>query len=365
MTNNNNNTPPVSIHELIQLSDIGIPPDQVTWNRVTMTSDKWIAIRHCNKEDSSSMVTVLNPKEGSISYVGQTTADSVQINPTEPIIALKAGIRFEVFNFNTKQLISKTKLHDPVVYWTWLNTEVIAMVTETLVYHWPIWEDCAPEKMFLRHQRLEFTEIISYKADPSLKWLAVTGLMPEEEKISGLTQLYYVDEDITQCITAHSVCFTNYQYNDNPLPSTVLCAATRDAVDIGKIHVIELGPYKQGNFAPRNNYDHVQFYDGADTYDFPVSLHVSEKYGLLFTITKYGYLYLSDMETAACLCCNKISNFIMFTSTLNTDTQGIMGVTRGGQVMTIKIKKEGLVSHVRDKAKRTNQADRLEKAISC
>lgn len=365
MTNNNNNTPPVSIHELIQLSDIGIPPDQVTWNRVTMTSDKWIAIRHCNKEDSSSMVTVLNPKEGSISYVGQTTADSVQINPTEPVIALKAGIRFEVFNFNTKQLISKTKLHDPVVYWTWLNTEVIAMVTETLVYHWPIWEDCAPEKMFLRHQRLEFTEIISYKADPSLKWLAVTGLMPEEEKISGLTQLYYVDEDITQCITAHSVCFTNYQYNDNPLPSTVLCAATRDAVDIGKIHVIELGPYKQGNFAPRNNYDHVQFYDGADTYDFPVSLHVSEKYGLLFTITKYGYLYLSDMETAACLCCNKISNFIMFTSTLNTDTQGIMGVTRGGQVMTIKIKKEGLVSHVRDKAKRTNQADRLEKAISC
>jgi lipoate-protein ligase B len=29
---------------------------------------------------------------------------------------------------------------------------------------------------------------------------------------------------------------------------------------------------------------------------------------------------------------NKISNYIMFTSTLNTDTQGVMGVTRGGQV---------------------------------
>jgi hypothetical protein len=37
------------------------------------------------------------------------------------------------------------------------------------------------------------------------------------------------------------------------------------------------------------------------------------------------------METAACLCCNKISNYIMFTSTLNTDTQGVMGVTRGGR----------------------------------
>ena len=55
----------------------------------------------------------------------------------------------------------------------------------------------------------------------------------------------------------------------------------------------------------------------------------------------------------------------MFTSTLNTDTQGVMGVTRGGQVVTIKIKKEGLVSYVRDTAKKTNQANRLEKAISC
>lgn len=365
MTNNNNNTPPIAIHELIQLSNIGIPAEQVTWNRVTMTSDRWIAIRHGNKEESSSMqVTVLCPKEGSISYVGQTSADSIQINPSEPVIALKAGIRFEVFNFHTKQLISKTKLHEPVVYWTWLNAEIIAMVTETTIYHWPVWQDCCPEKVFMRHQRLDFAEIVSYKADSSMKWLAVTGLIPEEEKISGFTQLYYTEEDITQCIPAHAVCFANYQYDDNPLPSTVLCASTRDTVDIGKVHVIELGPYKQGNFAPRNNYDHVQYYDGADMYDFTVSLHVSIKYGLLFMITKYGYLYLCDMETAACLCCNKISNYIMFTSTLNTDTQGIMGVNRGGQVLTMGIKKDGLVSHVRDKVKKTSQADRLEKAIS-
>lgn len=42
-----------------------------------------------------------------------------------------------------------------------------------------------------------------------------------------------------------------------------------------KIHVIELGPCKNGNFAPRNSYDHIQFLDDADRYDFPVALHVS------------------------------------------------------------------------------------------
>ena len=33
--------------------------------------------------------------------------------------------------------------------------------------------------MFERDRRLQFTEIISYKADSDLKWLALTGLEPQ------------------------------------------------------------------------------------------------------------------------------------------------------------------------------------------
>ncbi|KAK3084072.1 hypothetical protein FSP39_007725 [Pinctada imbricata] len=205
------------------------------------------------------------------------------------------------------------------------------MVTESFVYHWDLCQDW------------QFSEIISYKADPSLKWLALTGLTPEvtyvilyfynamEDRITGITQLYNVDEDITQCIGAHTVCFSEYHYADNPMPSTVMCAASRDALDHGKVHVIELGPYKQGNFAPRNNYDVLQYFDDVERFDFPVSLHVSREYGLLFLITKYGFLYLCDMETAACLCCTRISRSIVFASTLNTETQGVLGITRAGQ----------------------------------
>ena len=39
--------------------------------------------------------------------------------------------------------------------------------------------------------------------------------------------------------------------------------------------MIELGPYKTGNFAPRNTYDHINFFDDTDHYDFPIALHVS------------------------------------------------------------------------------------------
>ena len=34
-------------------------------------------------------VTVMSPTDGSLSYAGQTSADSVQMNPTQPLIALK------------------------------------------------------------------------------------------------------------------------------------------------------------------------------------------------------------------------------------------------------------------------------------
>ena len=41
-----------------------------------------------------------------------------------------------------------------------------------------------------------------------------------------------------------------------------------------QVHVIELGPYQTGNFAPRNTYDQIHFGELPDQYDFPVALHV-------------------------------------------------------------------------------------------
>ncbi|KAH9525735.1 hypothetical protein Btru_002226 [Bulinus truncatus] len=308
--------PPITINELVQLSHIGIPNDQVTWSRVTMTSDKWIAVRHDSRTDFSAkraVVTVLSPIEGTISYAGSTSADSVLMNPSLPMIALKAS--------------------------------------------------SPPEQVFLRHNRLAFTEIVSYKGDPSLTWLALTGLTPEDERISGVTQLYNRDEDITQCISAHAVCFSSYHFPGNPYPSTVFCVSSREAQDHGKVHVIELGPYKTGNFAPRNCYDHLHFLDDIERYDFPVSLQISVDYGLLFVVTKYGYLYMCDMETAMCLCCTRVSVDVIFAAVLNTNSQGILAITRGGQVITVDLKKDGFISFLREQVKTAYRANRFEQVI--
>ena len=48
-------------------------------------------------------------------------------------------------------------------------------------------------------------------------------------------------------------------------------------VYILQIHVMEMSPYQKGNFAPRNTYDHIQFEQESEHYDFPVALHVSSQ----------------------------------------------------------------------------------------
>ena len=42
-----------------------------------------------------------------------------------------------------------------------------------------------------------------------------------------------------------------------------------------QVHVIELGPYKTGNYALRNSYDHLHFLDDLERYDFPIAVEVN------------------------------------------------------------------------------------------
>lgn len=58
--------------------------------------------------------------------------------------------RFEVFNVETKLLLTKTKIHDPVCYWTWLNSDIIAIVTDTAVFHWSLFKTSKFEKRNIR-----------------------------------------------------------------------------------------------------------------------------------------------------------------------------------------------------------------------
>lgn len=67
---------------------------------------------------------------------------------------------------------------------------------------------------------------------------------------------------------------------------------------------------------------------------------MSSKYDVIYLITKYGYIHLYDIESAACIYVNRISSDTIFVTAPHEPSGGIIGVNRKGQVNIYnKIKK--------------------------
>ncbi|KAF3649561.1 hypothetical protein FXO38_17596, partial [Capsicum annuum] len=107
----------------------------------------------------------------------------------------------------------KCVLH--VVFWKWIPPKMLALVTQTSVYHWPTEGDSEPIKMFDRTANLANNQIINYRCDPSEKWLVLIGIAPvsaeRPQLVKGNMQLYSVDQQHSQALEAHAAAFASFR----------------------------------------------------------------------------------------------------------------------------------------------------------
>lgn len=61
-------------------------------------------------------------------------------------------------------------------------------------------------------------------------------------------------------------------------------------------------------------------------------MQFSKKYGLLYVVTKHGYIHIYDIETGGSIFTNRISTDTIFVTANYEATGGIIGVNRKGQV---------------------------------
>lgn len=66
--------------------------------------------------------------------------------------------------------------------------------------------------------------------------------------------------------------------------------------------------------------------------DFPVAMQTSAKHGIIYLVTKYGYVHLFDIESGTLIYMNRISAETMFVTAPYDVTSGIIAVNRKGQV---------------------------------
>lgn len=80
--------------------------------------------------------------------------------------------------------------------------------------------------------------------------------------------------------------------------------------------------------------------------DFPVSMQVSKRHGVIYLITKYGFIHLYDLESGANIYMNRISGDTIFVTAEHEATDGIIGVNKKGQVLSVNVDDNTIVPYI-------------------
>lgn len=157
-------------------------------------------------------------------------------------------------------------------------------------------------------------------------------------------QLYSTERKVSQPIEGHAAAFTQFKLEGNGEKSTLFCFAARTATG-GKLHIIEVGQPPAGNQPyPKKAVD--VFFPTEAANDFPVAMQISDKYDIIYLITKFGYIHLYDIETGTCIYMNRISADTIFVTAAYEPTSGIIGVNRKGQVLSVCVDEENIIAYI-------------------
>ena len=326
-----------------QLTQCGVNAQMISFTNVTMESEKFVCVRETGVSNAVVIVDVSNPSQVMKRPI---TADSALMNPMEKIIALKANgedgrDHLQIFNIEQKMKMKSHQMSESVVFWKWLDSQMIGVVTNTSVYHWKMSGDSQPEKIFDRTANLAGSQIISYKASKDMQWFALIGIAPGDQSrpalVKGNMQLYSAAQQRSQALEAHGAAFGTFLVPGNSKESQVVAFAQKtvnpgDGSLQSKLHVIELG-MQPGNTNAFQKCQTELFFPAEYADDFPVSMSISKKYGLIYIVSKAGLLFVHDIETGAAVYRNKISSDPVFLACISEKTGGIYCINRRGQVI--------------------------------
>jgi len=160
-------------------------------------------------------------------------------------------------------------------------------------------------------------------------------------------QLYSVEQQRSQALDAHAAAFGLLKVAGNAEASQLVSFAKRvlvNGVVESKLHIIELGAKPGAQPFTKRAVDFVLPPDYAD--DFPISMQVGAKYGLVYLITKMGLLYVFDLETGAAVYRNRISAEPIFLTAEAAASGGFYAINRAGQVLQVDVNPPALVPFV-------------------
>lgn len=181
----------------------------------------------------------------------------------------------------------------------------------------------------------------------------------------------------SQCIEAHSCHFASYRFDDSPNNSNILIAVKRENKMLWKLYIIELSTIPYGNVKMMKT-QHLTFHsketlnrpsnesNNLPFDDIPTNIVCDEHYGLIFIVSKYGFLYICDLETGVPLYYDTINNngnSAIFSLSYDQKNHCLIAINRNGFVMAIKILFKKLLECQTLSNQSTNVYDRISEKL--
>ncbi|KAJ7074901.1 hypothetical protein B0H15DRAFT_868488 [Mycena belliarum] len=338
---------PIAFCEHLQLTSVGVQPASISFQTLTLESDHFICVRE--KVNEQNQVVIIDLADANNVLRRPISAESAIMHPTQKILALKAGRTLQIFNIETKQKV-KSHVNDvDIAFWKWVSDTTIGMVTESSVFHWTIADQTSPpQKIFDRHPTLHNAQIINYRVTPDEKWLVLVGISgnttnPSAFKVKGSMQLYSRERGVSQPIEGHAAAFAEIKQDGHQKSTKLFSFAVRTATG-AKLHVVEIDHTAPDPPFVKKAVD--VYFPPEATNDFPVAMQVSKKHGIIYLVTKYGFIHLYDLESGACVYMNRISGETIFVTAEHEATNGIIGVNKKGQVLSVNVDEQTIIPYI-------------------
>lgn len=186
--------------------------------------------------------------------------------------------------------------------------------------------------------------------------MVVVGISQQQGRVVGAMQLYSKDRGISQAIEGHAAAFGSLRLEGAPQDTKVFTFAVRTATG-AKLHIVEVDHAEANPVFPKKAVD--VYFPNEATNDFPVAMQVSQKYSVIYMVTKYGFIHLYDLESGQCLFMNRISTETIFITAGDSESAGLIGVNRKGQVLQVSVDEHTVIPYLLQNPANTGLAVKL------
>jgi clathrin heavy chain len=97
------------------------------------------------------------------------------------------------------------------------------------------------------------------------------------------------------------------------------------------LHIIEVSSPVQGNQPFSKKQVEIQFAAESNA-DFPIAMQSSAEHGVIFMVTKQGFVQMFDVETGVCIYVLRVSTETIFITAEHQALNGFLGINRESSI---------------------------------